>query len=231
MRWLGRGRGYTPKRYETEQKGVVEKETTIYDPRFRFDILTVEYIKRFKLQNNIMPVLNIPLAYNQSRGVFEIVSAPSLVEARIKGYYYGATLPSIIEPGYYSPALDSRARTLVNILLRDVAPVWVHGDEVTAPAAGTELVSKTVSDGKTGYIYGFFISAGEANDFKINFTTGRVARSIRIPLAGKGVIHYLDFIPMNEGMAADGGSSITITNVNAGGAGVVYQARLLYAEV
>jgi hypothetical protein len=114
---------------------------------------------------------------------------------------------------------------------RDVAPVWVHGDEVTAPAAGTALVSKTVSTGKTGYIYGFFISAGEANDFKINFTTGGVAKSIRIPFGGRGALHYIDFVPMNEGMGADGGSHITITNVNAGSTGVVYQARILYAEV
>jgi hypothetical protein len=114
---------------------------------------------------------------------------------------------------------------------RDVAPAWVHGGEVTAPAAGTALVSKTVSTGKAGYIYGFFISAGEANDFKINWTSGGASYSIRIPFSAKGAIHYADFIPMNEGLGADGGSSITITNVNAGSSGIVYQARLLYGEV
>jgi len=114
---------------------------------------------------------------------------------------------------------------------RDVEPEWVHADEVTAPSAGTALVTKTVGTGKTGYIYGFFISAGEANDFKINWTTGGNAKSIRIPFSGKGSLQYVDFAALNEGMGADAGTDITITNVNAGGSGVVYQARILYAEV
>ena len=114
---------------------------------------------------------------------------------------------------------------------RDVEPEWIHADEVTAPAADTALVSKTVSTGKTGYIYGFFISVGEANDFKINWTSGGAAKSIRIPFSGKGALQYVDFVALNEGMGADAGTDITITNVNAGGSGVVYQARLLYAEV
>jgi len=114
---------------------------------------------------------------------------------------------------------------------RAVDPIWIHAAEVTAPAAGTALVSKTVSTGKVGYIYGFFISAGEANDFKINFTSGATAYSIRVPFGGKGSLQYIDFTSINEGLGADAGSSITITNINAGGAGIVYQARLLYSEV
>jgi hypothetical protein len=114
---------------------------------------------------------------------------------------------------------------------RDVSPAWVYGAEVTAPAAGTALVSKTVSTGKSGYIYGFFISAGEANDFKINWTSGGAAKSVRIPFVSKGAVQYVDFIALNEGLPADAGTSITITNVNAGSSGVVYQAGLLYVEV
>ena len=114
---------------------------------------------------------------------------------------------------------------------RAVEPEWTHAAEVTAPSAGTALVTKSVGTGKTGYIYGFFISAGEANDFKINWTTGGNAKSIRIPFSGKGSLQYVDFAALNEGMGADAGTDITITNVNAGGSGVVYQARILYAEV
>jgi len=114
---------------------------------------------------------------------------------------------------------------------RNIGPQWVHGDEVTAPSAGTALVLKSVGTGKTGYIYGFFISAGEANDFKINWTSGGNAKSIRIPFSGKGALHYIDFSPLNEGMGADTGTGITITNVNAGSTDIVYQARLFYAEV
>jgi len=114
---------------------------------------------------------------------------------------------------------------------RNIEPSWVHAAEVTAPAAGTTLVSKAVGTGKSGYIYGFFISAGEANDFKINWTSGATAYSIRIPFGGKGAVQYIDIIALNEGLPADAGSNVTITNVNAGSAGIIYQARLLYLEV
>ncbi|MEM1510576.1 MAG: hypothetical protein QW096_11990, partial [Thermofilaceae archaeon] len=129
--------------------------------------------------------------------------------------------------------LDVTLSVLANLKRwgRNVSPSWVHAAEVTAPAANTSLVSKTVSTGKQGYIYGFYITAGEANDFKINWTSGGTARSIRIMFPGKGSLHYADFIALNEGFPADSGTNITITNVNAGSSGVIYQARLLYVEV
>ncbi|RLA80990.1 MAG: hypothetical protein DRG33_01375 [Deltaproteobacteria bacterium] len=114
---------------------------------------------------------------------------------------------------------------------RYVDPEWTHAAEVTAPSAGTALVTKSVGTGKTGYIYGFFISAGESNDFKINWTSGGNAKSIRIPFSGKGALHYINYSALNEGIGADAGTDITITNINAGSSGVIYQARLFYAEV
>jgi len=129
---------------------------------------------------------------------------------------------------------DAATKALLFRLIRwgrDVEPAWVHAAEVTAPAAGTALVSKTVSTGKSGFIYGFFISAGEANDFKLNWTSGAAAYSRRIVFAGKGSLQYVDFIALNEGLPADAGSSVTITNVNAGSTGIIYQAAILYAEV
>lgn len=114
---------------------------------------------------------------------------------------------------------------------KNVTPTWIHATEQTAPGAGTVLVSKTVSAGKVGFIYGFLISAQEANDFKINWTSGSVARSIRIVFGGKGSTQDTEIIPINEGLGADGSSIITITNISAAGIGTIYQARLLYAEI
>jgi hypothetical protein len=114
---------------------------------------------------------------------------------------------------------------------RDISPAWVHAAEVTAPEANTALVSKTVTAGKVGYVYGFFISAGEANDFKINWTSGATAYSRRIIFGGRGSLQYVDLIALNEGLPADAGSDVTITNVNAGSTGIIYQAAILYAEV
>jgi hypothetical protein len=114
---------------------------------------------------------------------------------------------------------------------RNVEPFWVHGSELTAPAANTNLVLRTVTTGKQGYIYGFYITAQEGNNFRINWISGGTSRSIRITFGTAGSVENIDVVPMNEGLPADGGSNITITNVNAGASGRVYQARLLYVEV
>jgi len=114
---------------------------------------------------------------------------------------------------------------------REVSPVWVHGDEVTAPVAGTALVSWTVPDDKTGYIYGFFISAGEGNDFRVNWVSSGVVYSKLIMFPSKGTLHFTDIVALNEGLPADPDTSITITVVNNGSTGAVYQAALLVATV
>ena len=114
---------------------------------------------------------------------------------------------------------------------RDVSPDWVHAAEQTAPGAVTVLVTKTVTAGKTGYIYGFFISAQEANNFLLNWTSGGAARSKRIVFGGGGSTECVDPIALNEGLGADAGTNVTITNVNAATAGKIYQANLLYGEV
>ena len=114
---------------------------------------------------------------------------------------------------------------------REVDPTWTHADEVVAPVAGTALVTQAVTAGKTGYIYGFFATLGEGNDIKINWTSGAAAKSVRLTFSGKSSLQYIDQAALNEGLGADGGTNVTITNVNAGGAGIIYQARLFYAEV
>jgi len=114
---------------------------------------------------------------------------------------------------------------------RNIPLGWVNGVEITAPPANGTLVSKLVSAGKTGYIYGFFISAGEGNDFKINWVSAGTAYSRRIVFGGKGSLQYVDIVPLNEGLGADGNTVISVTTVNAGGAGIVYQSAILVGEV
>ena len=41
----------------------------------------------------------------------------------------------------------------------------------------------------------------------------------------------IDQVPINEGLPADAATNVTITNVTAGGVGIVYQAKLLYGEI
>jgi hypothetical protein len=114
---------------------------------------------------------------------------------------------------------------------RNVEPTWIHGTAQTAPGIGTVLVTQTVTAAMQGFFWGFLITAGEANEFLINWTSGAVARSIRINFGGRGTTEAEDQTAMNEGLPADAGTVITITNVSAGGVGIVYQARLLFAEL
>jgi hypothetical protein len=114
---------------------------------------------------------------------------------------------------------------------RDVTPTWTHAAEVVAPAAGTALVTQAVGAGHVGYIYGFFAAAQEANNFLINWTSATVAYSVRLPFGGQGFVQDVETVPLNEGLPADAGSNITITNENVAAALMVYQARILYAEV
>jgi hypothetical protein len=90
-------------------------------------------------------------------------------------------------------------------------------------------VSKTVSSGKAGYIYGLLISAGESNEFKLIWTSGGTARSLRIATASKGSILIVSPVALNEGLPADSGTSVAIQNVNTGSG--VYQVAILYGEV
>jgi hypothetical protein len=113
-----------------------------------------------------------------------------------------------------------------------LTPRWYFGDLISEPKAGAELVGVDVGAGKRGYIYGFYISASETNDFIIEWTdpAGNL-QQYRIVLAGKGTVNYADIVPINEGIPAQGGTRISIKVVNAGSTGSYYKAGLLEGEV
>lgn len=114
---------------------------------------------------------------------------------------------------------------------RQIVPAWIYAAEQTAPIAGAVLVTQTVAAGKTGYIYGAFISAEEGNEFLINWTSGGVAKSKRLVFSSLGSFEFIDQVPINEGLPADAATNVTITVVTAAGAGKIYQANLLYGEL
>jgi hypothetical protein len=114
---------------------------------------------------------------------------------------------------------------------RVVYPAWVHGDPVTAPGAGATLVSKTVSSNKRGYIYGFIITVPEPNAVTLSWISSGATRTLKIEFGGKGTLKDSSPLPINEGYPADPGTNISITVVNAGSAGLTYQASLLVGEV
>jgi hypothetical protein len=141
---------------------------------------------------------------------------------------------NMFEVGFEVPQIDAATALRLSQYTRwgrVINPSWIHAVEVVAPLAGATLVTKAVTAAMSGYIYGFFISSGEANNFLINWTSGGVAKSKRIVFSALGSVEAIDTVPLNEGLPADAGTNVTITNVTAGGAGVIYQATLLYGEV
>ena len=97
-------------------------------------------------------------------------------------------------------------------------PRWYYGNVVASPAAGTALVSFTVPKGYVGYIFGFSISLSDSsgNQFYINWTSDGVSKSFYIVVPGPGTVFYESNNPINEGLPADPGTTVTITNINAG---------------
>ncbi|MEM3895567.1 hypothetical protein [Thermofilum sp.] len=99
------------KRYDTKQKSWAES-SDILDTRFKIALDTKELISKYKLNNNVTPVLSIPLAYDSSRGMFTLIEAPTLQTSRVEAYYY-TSAPSETTPGYYSLRIDSAHRLFV----------------------------------------------------------------------------------------------------------------------
>jgi len=231
------GKRYKFKLKEGDTKPTVEDNAVINDERFIIGVKTVENLRRFYLKNSVLPVLSIPLKWNDVSKSFDVGYAPSVQLLDKSGVTVNPatedTLSAIKTNSDKLQNLDVALSLLATLIRlgRNITLAWIYGGEATAPAAGTSLVSKTVSTGKAGYVYGIFISAGEANDFKINWTSKGTAYSIRIAFSSKGVLIVSDDKAINEGLAADGGSTISITNVNAGSSGIVYQAGILYGEV
>jgi len=146
-----------------------------------------------------------------------------------------AALPvgvSVISGSQYTIKLTSNT-TELNIIRwgRDITVAWEHAAEQVAPGAGAVLITRAVTAGMTGYVYGFFISTQEGNNFLLNWTSGGVAYSKRIVFGAAGSLEAVDSVALNEGLPADAGTNVTITNVTAAGGGMIYQANLLYGEV
>jgi len=104
-------------------------------------------------------------------------------------------------------------------------PTWTYGSETTAPGAEATLVSKTVSSGKTGKVFGISISSPEANDFRLY--SGTTVKK-RYSISAAGAIEVILANPIIDDVGT--GTAITIKNVNAGAAGLIYKADLLYDE-
>jgi len=146
--------------------------------------------------------------------------------------------PPTVAPPTAPPITLGELRSLLERVLstfprwgRDIELRWTHGRQIIAPPANTALVSQRVGSDRKGYIYGFSMTAGEGNQFTISWVSSGEVKSRVILLPNMGTVQHVDIIPLNEGAEADGNTTITIKNVNAGTPGKIYQASLLYGEI
>ncbi len=105
-------------------------------------------------------------------------------------------------------------------------PAWVDGAVTDNPNAAATLVTKTVTVGKTGRLFGLSIDADEANTFGVYEDA---TEKLHFSLGSAGVVLVVTPGPILDSIAAS--VVVTIKNIGAGGgAGKKYQARLLYDE-
>lgn len=114
---------------------------------------------------------------------------------------------------------------------RDIGLSWTTAAPAVAPGAGVALVTRAVTAGRSGYVYGFLFNSTEANTFILNWTSAGVAYTRRFVFGGGGFTEDVMPAALNDGLPADGGTNITITVLGAGAPASVYQANILYGEV
>lgn len=112
-----------------------------------------------------------------------------------------------------------------------VSPIWKIGDEETAPAQDTALVTWHVSAHKVGYFFGYTLAVPEAQVFHIHWTNEGKTKTLRHDASARSTSNVQQTHPFNVGYPADPGTDIIVENTAAGTATKVYQARILVAEV
>ena len=103
---------------------------------------------------------------------------------------------------------------------------WILGTAVSAPAAGTVLVSYTVPASSKGYVYGLQVNASEGNTYQVEWTSGGTVYDREIVVSGSGTFYFTDVNALNEGFSADAGTVISVKNKNDGSSGSTYTAHL-----
>ena len=120
------------------------------------------------------------------------------------------------------------AEIVVNEAITDElvgAAVAIKQTVYVAPAAGVAFCDVTIGAGKVGEIFGFQITADEANSFDIRAGTYSMEHQA---LSALGTIFIVSPLPLEPAYGA--GVLYRITNVNVATAGITYQGRILYRE-
>ena len=102
-------------------------------------------------------------------------------------------------------------------------PFWIDGTENTAPAAGTMLVTRVVSPGLSGRVFGVHIKANEANAFQLKVGSATMKD---FAVGAEGFLTVVLGNPLVDNIAS--GTTVYIQNVFTGTS--VYQASILYDE-
>jgi len=132
---------------ETEQLPTTEDVTDITDEKFKIDIDTKEIILKYRLKPEAIPVLSIPLVYDDLTKSFKITKYARM-ESLAMGYYY-ATEPSALtttQPDYLR--IDSDRSLITKARLQ----AWDGSNWVSLRVQSTDYPNLRVSIYSSGSI-------------------------------------------------------------------------------
>jgi len=115
-----------------------------------------------------------------------------------------------------------------------VEPIWTYSAVSTGPlAAGTVLLSRPVSSGYNGYIWGYFLSENDpsGNVFLIQWVNGTTVYQQMVVMNGPGTINFISVKAVNDGIPASPNTTMVVKILNAASTNALYMAGILYGQV
>ena len=143
-------------RYKFEAKSakpkvVTEHEVVITDERVKLNIETAEILKHFLLEPFVTLSFNIPMAYNNKTGTYDLIEEPNEVRADNYFYYYTAEPSALTTAGWYYPRIDEYRRTLTHVAVMDQIAGTLTTDANNYLETHVMLIDKQI---KSEYIAG-----------------------------------------------------------------------------
>ena len=115
-----------------------------------------------------------------------------------------------------------------------VEPIWTYSAVSTGPlAAGMVLLSRPVSSGYNGYIWGYFLSENDPNGnaFLIRWVNGTTVYQQMVVMNGPGTVNFVSAKTINDGLPASPNTTMAIQILNAASTNALYVVGILYGQV
>ena len=102
-----------------------------------------------------------------------------------------------------------RAYVVWGIVVKDV--IYVRGDYVSGPTAGTKLLRYIVPAGRRAYILALLADGTASASFTLSWVSNGAPLVYKLRLPGSGVVSYVFTGALNPDTPADSGTEIAVT--------------------